>query len=329
MTVNRPVERPPRRLEEQAKKARRRRGWLPFATAAIALSGAVLVLYPSAASWISTYNQSLVVSSHSDSLIGVDPDVDEQLASAYDYNTKLSSGAILASNANVPTGSGAVQDPNTVDYWDQLKAPDGVMARLQIPAINVDLPIFHGTSESTLLEGAGHLQGTSLPVGGESAHAVITAHRGLASATMFTDLDRVVVGDVFTLATFGEVLSYQVIDTQVVAPEDTASLRQQEGQDLVTLITCTPLGINSHRILVTAERITPTPVEAIEAAEAPATPGFPWWALWALFALTLIISYLIWDARGARRRPAPVINSPAGAPLPHPVKPLSGSRPDA
>ncbi|WP_459583204.1 class C sortase, partial [Aerococcus mictus] len=111
--------------------------------------------------------------------------------------------------------------------------------------IDVDLPVYHGTSDEVLNRAAGHLEGTSLPVGGPSTRAVITAHRGLANARMFTDLNKVNVGDTFTIEVFGDVLTYRVRDTKVVAPEDTDTLRVEEGKDLVTLVTCTPLGINS------------------------------------------------------------------------------------
>lgn len=172
------------------------------------------------------------------------------------------------------------------------------MARIQIPVIGVDLPIYHGTDERTLLRGAGHLQGTSLPIGGVNSHAVITAHRGLADSTMFTHLDRVTVGDRFILTTFGRVLAYEVTATRVVEPTDTAALRQEAGRDLVTLVTCTPLGINTHRILVTGERIIPTPTSDLDTAkEDPAALGFPWWAVLYAAALVFIATAAWWGGR--------------------------------
>ena len=164
-------------------------------------------------------------------------------------------------------------------YADLLRAtPTGVMGRLRVPKIAVDLPIYHGTSDAILAKGVGHLEGTSLPVGGASQHSVLTAHRGLPEAELFNDLDGVELGDRFTIEAFGEVLTYEVIDTRVVEPEDTDTLRAVAGEDLVTLVTCTPLGINSHRYLVTGERVTPTPIEDIAAAgQRPDVPGFPWW----------------------------------------------------
>ena len=143
---------------------------------------------------------------------------------------------------------------------------------------------------------------TSLPVGGESPHSVITAHRGLAEATMFTNLDKMHAGDTFTIEVMGEVLVYVVRQTQVVAPEEQEALYPQEGRDLVTLVTCTPLGINTHRILVTAERVIPTPQEEIDKAlQDSGLPHFPWWAVssgGAVVSVTLCLWRAGWrDAR--------------------------------
>ena len=167
------------------------------------------------------------------------------------------------------------------------------MGRIQIPSINVDLPIYHGAADKTLLEGIGHLEGTALPVGGAGTHAVLTGHRGLASATMFTNLNRVKVGDEFTVSSFGEVLTYRVFRTQVVDPDQTRSLAPVAGKDLVTLVTCTPLGINSQRIFVTGIRVTPTSEQAQRSATSkPDIPGFPWWAPVLLAVIVLDAAYV-------------------------------------
>ncbi|MGO4534776.1 class C sortase [Leifsonia sp. 2MCAF36] len=261
----------------------------------LAVLGSSTLTYSSAASWLSAYNQSLVISRYSEAIKKVEPSASEQLAEAHRYNKDLSAGAVLEANSHVPTGSGT-SDHKTYDYWKLLDTPNRAMSRIQIPAIGVDLPIYHGTSDAALLEGAGHLQGTSLPVGGHSTHSVITAHRGLADATMFTDLDKVTQGDTFILTTFGQVFTYRIFDTRVVEPGDTATLRQEAGRDLVTLVTCTPLGINTHRILVTGRRILPTPPEDLDAAKnATATLQFPWWAVLYGSALVAVIVY-VWRA---------------------------------
>lgn len=276
--------------------AGRRRRWRPSAlligTAIAALAGATVLSYSPAASWISAYNQSLIVGSYLEDVETAEPSAAEQLATAAEYNDALSAGAILQANTNVPTGNGT-NTGEKYHYEEMLSTPNGAMSRVQIPSIDVDLPIYHGTSDVTLGKGAGHLEGTSLPVGGEDTHSVITAHRGLADATMFTNLDQVEVGDTFIITTFDKIMTYVVVDTKVVDPTDTASLRQEAGRDLVTLVTCTPLGINTHRILVTGERVLPTPDKDIAAATEPVEEaGFPWWLLTYVGILFLIGVYI-------------------------------------
>lgn len=137
----------------------------------------------------------------------------------------------------------------------------GMMCYLEIPCINVNLPVFHGTEASTLERGIGHLEGSSLPVGGKSTHAVLTGHTGLNNAKLFTDLTEVKEGDLFFLHTLGKDLAYRVIEIEVVLPEETQDLLIRKGKDLVTLITCTPYGVNSHRLFVTGIRTKYTPEE--------------------------------------------------------------------
>lgn len=281
---------------------RPRRRWrlnvLLVITTLLALTGASVLTYSPAASWLSAYNQSLVISRYSDTVKNLKPTASEQLAEAHRYNEALSGGAVLEANSNVPTGNGTSRKKSW-DYWTMLNTPNRTMSRIQIPTIKVDLPIYHGTSDAALLEGAGHLQGTSLPVGGKDTHSVLTAHRGLANAAMFTELDKIEKGDRFILTTFGHVLTYQVIDTRVVEPEDTTTLRQEAGRDLVTLVTCTPLGINTHRILVTGKRITPTPAKDLDTAKnTTARLQFPWWAVLYIAALLLIGLYARWAGLG-------------------------------
>ena len=144
----------------------------------------------------------------------------------------------------------------SVDYDAQLNvAGDGIMCYVEIPRIDVVLPVYHGTDASTLERGVGHLLGSSLPVGGESTHSVLTAHSGVASMKLFSDLDQLQSGDVFYLHVLGEVLAYQVFDINTVLPHKTELLQIQTGKDLSTLVTCTPFAVNTHRLLVTGERI--------------------------------------------------------------------------
>lgn len=270
----------------------------------IALIGLLAVTYPSAASWFAQANQSQVITNYLTEVHEVEPDRFAQLEAARNYNDALSSSAVLEPNTHLPSSGGS--SSNTALEYDQMLMVNasGLMGRVQIPSIDVDLPIFHGTSDEVLLRGAGHLQGTSLPVGGESTHTVITAHRGLASATMFTNLNRVELGDTFTIGVFDEVLTYRVIETQVIAPTETEHLRVEAGRDLATLVTCTPLGINSHRIVVTGERVHPTPQSDIEqATSTPEIPRFPWWSVWLVSGLGLIAAYVWWAGRPQATHP--------------------------
>lgn len=166
---------------------------------------------------------------------------------------------------------------------------DGIMAAIEIPKIDVKIPIYHGTEEAVLQQGAGHLEGSSLPVGGESTHTVLSAHRGLPNKRFFTDLDQMEEGDIFLIRILGEVIAYQVYDTQVVLPDQIDPLKIREGEDLATLITCTPYGINTHRIYVHGYRI---PYE--EAQEVmknlDALKGF--WARYWWLVVTVLL--LIW-----------------------------------
>ena len=289
---------------------------LTLLPAVLAIAGMLLFAYPTVAAWVTQYNQSKIITTYASDVDSADPDAATQLAQAHAYNDALSVGAVLEANTNVPTGVGEGGD-DTLDYDSILDANGaGLMARLRIPTINLDLPVYHGTSDETLLAGLGHLEGTSLPVGGEGTRAVITGHRGLADARMFTDLNQVEVGDTFVIEVFGEVLTYRVFDTKVVEPDETEALRAEQGRDLVTLVTCTPLGINTHRILVTGERVYPTPQEDLDAAgDPPTVPSFPWWAV-ALAAGFVLVGLYVWRSgypprkRGTHTRTA----TPAATP---------------
>jgi sortase A len=305
--VERAVGAPP--PSPSSRHARRKARWrlpaVPLAIAVVCLAGAGLLLYPMVAAWFSQYEQSQRIIDQTDDVrdLGADT-LRERLAEARDYNAALADpGAALEANERLPLASGP-EDPDA--YASLLRgSPDGLMARLTIPAIDVDLPIYHGTSEWVLEHGVGHLAGTALPVGGESTHAVLTGHRGLASAELFTNLDRVDVGDTFRIEVYGEVMAYRVIETAVVEPEDTQSLNARVGEDLVTLVTCTPLGVNSHRILVTGERVIPTPQRDLDAAgEDPEIPTFPWWIVISGGVLAAAVVYVWHSGRPPRIRGA-------------------------
>lgn len=263
--------------------------------ALLLLASFASLIYPHAAMWLSQYHMSEVAAEYAKLITHAVPAPHEQLARAREYNQKLSSGAIYEANTNIPTSHGETSDASQ-DYWEQLKAnDDGLMARLRIKKIDLDLPVYHGTEDATLLKGLGHLRGTSLPVGGKGTRSVITGHRGLASAEMFTRLDEIVKGDTFTIEVFDEVLTYKVVDKIVVNPDETKKIAAVPGKDLVTLITCTPLGINTQRILVTGERVVPTPAaDKALRGKKPDVPRFPWWVLGCLGSLCVVGGYIWW-----------------------------------
>ena len=271
--------------------------------ALLLLASFASLIYPHAAMWLSQYHMSEVAAEYARLITHAVPAPHEQLARAREYNQKLSSGAIYEANTNIPTSHGETSDASQ-DYWEQLKAnDDGLMARLRIKKIDLDLPVYHGTEDVTLLKGLGHLRGTSLPVGGKGTRSVITGHRGLASAEMFTRLDEIVKGDTFTIEVFDEILTYKVVDKIVVNPDETKKIAAVPGKDLVTLITCTPLGINTQRILVTGERVVPTPAaDKALRGKKPDVPRFPWWVLGCFGSLCVVGGYVWWAGLPVKKK---------------------------
>ncbi|WP_449279282.1 class C sortase [Leucobacter sp. GX0328] len=293
--------------------------WLQAITGLVMLVGFCVFLYPSTAAWFSQLDQSRIIEI-SQAELDLPPNNDaqfraDQLGRAHEYNDSLASGALFAAHSRVPVGDG--DQPMGEDAYDELlnSSGTGFMGRLSYDSLDIDLPIYHGTSDDTLGTGVGHLEGTSLPVGGIGTRSVLTAHRGLPSARLFTDLNHAKAGDTFTVSVLDQVLTYRVIETRVIEPEDTESIRAQADRDLVTLVTCTPLGLNTQRIIVTGERVTPTPAADIERAQhRPDIPGFPWWAVGALAAVALLSAY-VWQAgrpRAARPEPGTAASAKGG-----------------
>ena len=207
------------------------------------------------------------------------PEAEEALQAAHAYNNRLAaSGQPVLGEASDPFvsragGSHASGDEDSAsakdaEYQSLLDAGGGVMGAIRVPRVSIDLPIYHGTSAAALASGSGHLYGTSLPVGGPSTHSVITGHRGLVEAMMFTRLDELRRGDVFYIEVMGETLAYRVDRITVIEPDDTSQLRIVPGEDRVTLMTCTPYGINTHRLLVSGLRAR-IPQDAPDPADAP------------------------------------------------------------
>ena len=293
------------------KKIPLKRRLLTIAPPILLLAGILVLLYPVFATQYNNYRQESIASQFSAVAEDAGPDaVAENLRRADEYNANAAESPILDPwlDAQRP-GTEAYQE-----YLSQLNIND-VMATVKIPAINVNLPIYHGTESATLDKGIGHLFGTALPVGGESTHTVLTGHTGLGTATMFDQLTSLKEGDVFYIEVPGRHLKYQVTDIRVVLPNETETLNKVEGKDLATLITCTPYGINTHRLLVTGERVPMD--EATAAAEAAQVKGAvlkPWMiAILIAVAIILLISAIIWARSRKRREDPQAVEGAAGA----------------
>ncbi|SDU77862.1 sortase A [Arcanobacterium phocae] len=270
-------------------------------TAVLLLLGTTVFLYPHASQWVNQARQAAIVSAYKKIVDKVEPDEATQITEARRYNDYLAKEQLVDIDGHVPTIRESAITPESLGlapYKEQLEADNtGLMARIRVPAADIDLPIYHGTSDITLLRGAGHLQGTALPIGGKGTRTVITAHRGLADSAMFTYLDRAKISDTFSIETFGQLLVYKIYDIKVVAPEESETIKPVPGKDLATLITCTPLGINTHRIVVTGERIIPTPAKDLDSLGAESDlPHFPWWiVIWCgAFIFSL---WFVWFTR--------------------------------
>ena len=213
----------------------------------ILVVGLSLMLYPSFSNWWNEAHQSRAIAAYSQEVSKLDENrYDELWQQAWEYNRSL----VGRENAYL------LDDSQKAEYERLLDVSGmGIMGYIEIPSLKVSLPIYHGTEESVLQVAVGHLEWTSLPVGGESTHCVLSGHRGLPSARLFTDLDRLVVGDRFRLGVLDQVLTYEVDQILIVEPQDTEALLIEEGKDLCTLVTCTPYGINTHRLLVRGHRV--------------------------------------------------------------------------
>lgn len=251
----------------------------------IFLAGLSLLLYPLVANQWNNHRQKQLISNY-ESVVA-----DKEAAGNIDYAAEMKK-AEAYNDALLPSilpDSFAVADASTEtdsSYEDSLNiAGDGMMGIVEIPKIAIKLPIYHGTGDEVLQKAAGHLEGSSLPIGGESTHAVISAHRGLPSASLFTDLDQLEIGDHFLIHVLDETLCYEVDQILVVDPEDTSALAVEDGEDLMTLLTCTPYGVNTQRLMVRGHRV---PYEEQTVADEQ-TP---------LSGLSLHTNYLLWVVVG-------------------------------
>ena len=237
--------------------------WLLAATFGVVALG--FMLYPLVGEILSEKYHSDIETAYTAAIEDTDDvELTAQREAAEQYNAMLSGTATI-------TEGGASAPP--LAYVQQLTV-GGVMAYVDIPKINVYLPVQHGTDADTLERAVGHVVGTSLPVGGSSTHAVLSAHSGMASSKLFSDIDQLAAGDVFYIHVLGDTLAYKVDVIHTVLPTDTSLLQIEDSKDYVTLVTCTPFGVNTHRLLVRGRRVLYTPEQETTAAEKPAASSW-------------------------------------------------------
>lgn len=228
--------------------------------------GLGIILYPTVSNYYMFLHQSGAIAEYANNISALDNDEVAALwAEAIEYNRLL---YLAQLGEEIPEGS--------LNRYEEILhvTDDGMLGYISIPSVKLYLPIYHGTSERVLQKGVGHWQLSSFPVGGANVHSVLTGHNGLPSTRIFTDLEKVVVGDIFVLQILGETMTYEVYDIETVLPSEIASLVVSEGQDLCTLVTCTPYGVNSHRLLVHGRRTENAPKEEVSIAQAAEKNAF-------------------------------------------------------
>lgn len=266
------------------------------------LGGLSLLLYPFVANQWNNHRQKKLMSSYNDVIAAKEAagqiDYDAEWKKAEDYNAALLPSVLPDSFSDAEKSDGDDAYMSCLNI-----AGDGIMGTVEIPKIKITLPIFHTVSEDVLEQAAGHLEGSSLPVGGESTHAVISAHRGLPSAALFTDLDKLGKGEHFLLHVLDDTLCYEVDKITVVEPEQTKDLSVESGRDLVTLLTCTPYGVNSHRLLVRGHRVPYDP-KALDDEKVPLSDMslHTSYLLWVIVGIAVTALFIIFMYRRERKR---------------------------
>ena len=251
----------------------------------ILIIGLSLLLYPTFADWWNSFHSSRAIANYSEQVANLDEDQYDALWNeAREYNQSLLDR----------TNSFVLTNEQVAEYNELLNVgANGIMGYIEIPSLKVVLPIYHGTDEGVLQVAIGHLQWSSLPIGGKSSHCVISGHRGLPSARLFTDLDQMAEGDIFLLRVLDEVLTYEVDQIRIVEPYQIQELLISEGEDLCTLVTCTPYGINSHRLLVRGHRIENLEAERTVRITADAIQIEPMLVAPAIAAPMLLILFIL------------------------------------
>ena len=244
----------------QGEKEGRGKRWILVRILAVlfALAGVLMAAYPLIASYVNSKSAESTVAAYDAGVSALtEGDLESLVAAAEEYNAALAYNASMYGiQTNLADAFTTESLVGTEEYYSLLASDEnGVMCYIDIPSIGVYYPVFHGTSDAVLSAGIGHLAGSSLPVGGENTHAVLTGHTGITTNRLFTDLDELSEGDLFYIHVLGKVLAYEVTEIQVVLPSETEALKIREGEDLVTLVTCTPYGVNTHRLFVTGTRV--------------------------------------------------------------------------
>lgn len=254
-------------------------------------AGILLMLYPFVSNYLYERQQEEVIYGYGDTVAEMEEEeISEAMEAALQYNEELRDSRVVITD---PFDPDAVRTETGLNYTELLNiSGDGLMGYIEIPAISVFLPIYHGTSEQVLKDGVGHLENTSLPVGGDGSHAVLSAHSGLSDKKLFTDLELLELDDLFYIHVLDQTLAYKIDQIQVVTPDDTESLHIISGEDHITLVTCTPYGINSHRLLVRGTRTDYIPEEKAE--QTVTDKNSPWMRqyLQAVLAGTLLLTLI-------------------------------------
>jgi len=234
---------------------RKDRSWILLVLALLLMLGGVgIFFYPTVSNYLAEQNQATVIQQYIDTTVNEEQDLSEEWELAFTYNANLSGNPV---QFPFMPGTGYVLPEN---YMEVLNLNgDGVMGYISIPKIHVNLPIYHGCDDEVLQKGAGHIEQTFLPIGGEGTHSVISGHRALPHAEMFSRLDELEYGDIFTIHVLDQTLAYEVDQISIVLPADLEGIKAIEGEDLVTLVTCTPYAVNTHRLLVRGHRVEYVP----------------------------------------------------------------------
>ena len=280
-------------VEKKKRKKKRGPSISTIILVVILAAGVGILLYPSVSDWWNSAHATKMISSYVAAVEDLSAEEKEEaIKAAQAYNASLANGVNFS-----------LTEEEYAAYEKLLNIDGtGIMGYVQISAIGVNLPIYHSVDETVLQIAIGHIPGTSLPVGGERSHTVLSGHRGLPSAKLFSDLDRMVEGDIFTLNVMGETLTYMIDQIRIVLPDEVDELAIKPGRDYCTLVTCTPYGVNTHRMLVRGKRIENIAGEVVVVAEGVRIPNYvviPAVGIPLLF-ITLTLMLIVSSARSSR-----------------------------